>query len=336
MHRVVGADAEAVVAGEAVAAGQAATGLEQGRALVEALDDLLERALAADVLEERSDRPRSIGVVPGVELLERRQLRPPAGPPATPRSQLSMHGRPGCPCPIATATIRSAGDHVAAGEDARVTGHHPLVDLDDAILDADPLEALEQGQVGALAEGQHQAVRVELLELAGRLRECRRRRAPSARAARVLAGRGDRREPAEGDPLLLGLLHLLRVGRHPLAGAAIDDHRLGAGPAPRVRAASSAVFATAVDDDAAGRAGAARPSSIAVQHRDGVENVRGRPAGEIDVAGDVRADRQEGGVVFALAHRLGERLDTARCSRARLRARGSGRSRRRASSRGRR
>src|SRR5688500_15227779 len=46
-HGVVGADAVAVVAGEAVAAREAAAGLEQGVRLVEALHHLVEGPLAA-------------------------------------------------------------------------------------------------------------------------------------------------------------------------------------------------------------------------------------------------------------------------------------------------
>src|SRR4051794_6716543 len=74
--RVVGADAVAVVAGQAVAAGQTATGLEERRRLVQAADDLLERRLPAGDVERRADRLGRVAVVPGVELVEGRELRP--------------------------------------------------------------------------------------------------------------------------------------------------------------------------------------------------------------------------------------------------------------------
>ena len=69
-HGVVGADAVAVVAGEAAAAGQAAAGLEQRRGGVEAAGDLFERGLAARELERRAHGARRVVVVPRVERLE--------------------------------------------------------------------------------------------------------------------------------------------------------------------------------------------------------------------------------------------------------------------------
>ena len=77
-HRVVGADAVAVVAGEAAAARQAAAGLEQRRGRVEAAGDLLERGLAAGELERRAHRARRVVVVPRVERVERRRACPAA------------------------------------------------------------------------------------------------------------------------------------------------------------------------------------------------------------------------------------------------------------------
>ena len=63
------------------------------------------------------------------------------------------------------------GHHVAAGEDARVAGHQVRADLHDAVVDLDARHAVEQRQVGLLAEREHERVGLELLELAGRLRE---------------------------------------------------------------------------------------------------------------------------------------------------------------------
>jgi hypothetical protein len=70
---VVGAGAVAVVAAEAVAAGQAAAGLEQRRQCVQAAGDLVERGGAAGGLQRRPDHERGVGVVPGVEPVELRQ-----------------------------------------------------------------------------------------------------------------------------------------------------------------------------------------------------------------------------------------------------------------------
>ena len=50
------------------------------------------------------------------------------------------------------------GHHVATGEDALVAGHHALVDLHDAVLDLEAGHAVEQRQVGFLAEREHERV----------------------------------------------------------------------------------------------------------------------------------------------------------------------------------
>jgi hypothetical protein len=68
--RVVGADAVAVVAREAVAARQAPPGLELGGLLVEPADDLVERRLTADAVELGAQRARRVGVVPRVQLVD--------------------------------------------------------------------------------------------------------------------------------------------------------------------------------------------------------------------------------------------------------------------------
>ena len=44
-------------------------------------------------------------------------------------------------------------DHVAAGEDALVPGHHVRPDLDDTILNLDAGDVVEQREVGLLAQG---------------------------------------------------------------------------------------------------------------------------------------------------------------------------------------
>src|SRR5215470_2043147 len=64
---VVRADAVAVVAFEAVAAGHAAAGLVQGGRLVEPADDLVEGRGAARGVEHRPNGRRGVGEVPGVE-----------------------------------------------------------------------------------------------------------------------------------------------------------------------------------------------------------------------------------------------------------------------------
>ena len=68
-HGVVGTDAVAIVALEAVAAGQAAPRLVERIALVEALDHLLEGRGAARHFQHRPQRLGRFAVIPGVELV---------------------------------------------------------------------------------------------------------------------------------------------------------------------------------------------------------------------------------------------------------------------------
>jgi hypothetical protein len=49
-------------------------------------------------------------------------------------------------------------------------GHHVRIDLHHAVLDLEAGHAVEQRQVHVLAERQHDRVRLERLEFAGRLR----------------------------------------------------------------------------------------------------------------------------------------------------------------------
>ena len=273
------------------------------------LHDLLEGALAADVLEQRPHGPGGVGVVPRVERVEagelaaRRRLHGDAAQPAVDAARRA-----------AAVADRNrdhplAGHHVAAGEDAGVAGHHALVDLDPAVLDARVGELGEQREVGALAEREDHAVGVELLVLAGRLGEAVLVQAhaldPQARGAVPRRGRGDRGEPAERDALLLGLAQLVGVGGHPLARAAVDDHGLRPRQPPRAAGGVQGGVAAAVHDDAPPELRALALLE-AVQQRDRVDHVRGGAAGDLDVARDVRADREEGGVVGALAQLVAE------------------------------
>src|SRR4029453_17514714 len=69
-HRVVRADAIAVVTFEAVAARQAAASFEERISLVKAADDFVERRLPAHHVEQRLHALRRVAVVPGIQLLK--------------------------------------------------------------------------------------------------------------------------------------------------------------------------------------------------------------------------------------------------------------------------
>src|ERR1700693_4702559 len=73
-HRIVRADAVAVVALEAIATGKTPARLVKRVGLVEPALHLLERALSASNFEHRPHRLRCIGVVPGIEFVEGGEL----------------------------------------------------------------------------------------------------------------------------------------------------------------------------------------------------------------------------------------------------------------------
>src|SRR5690349_8635547 len=73
-HGIVRAHAVAIVALEAVAAGQAAARLVERIGLVEPALHLLEGALPAGDFEQRPHRLRRVGVVPGIELVDAREF----------------------------------------------------------------------------------------------------------------------------------------------------------------------------------------------------------------------------------------------------------------------
>ena len=190
------------------------------------------------------------------------------------------------------------GHHVAAGEDPRVAGHHVRRRPDHAVLDLDARHAVEQRQVGVLAEREHHRVRLELLELAGGLGEARLVELHLLDHELALVGLLDRGEPAHQHALLLGLLDLEVVGGHALARAPVDDDRLlGAEPLGRARHVHRGV-AAAVDDHAAPEHRLLL-ALHAAQHREGVEDVRGLAGGDVGALADVRADREEGRVEAA-------------------------------------
>ena len=107
-HCVVGADREAVVAVEAVAARHAAARLEQSRGLVETADDLFERRSPPCQLEERLRRPWRVRVVPRVECSKVAGLAASSGAGVCSRSQASIERAASLPCPTPTVTVRSA------------------------------------------------------------------------------------------------------------------------------------------------------------------------------------------------------------------------------------
>ena len=199
------------------------------------------------------------------------------------------------------------GHHVAAREHPRVAGHQVRADADDAVVDLDLRHPLDQRQVALLAEREHERVGLELLELAGGLREAGLVELHPLQHQLALLGALDRREPAHQHALLLGLVDLDLVGRHRLARAPVDDDRLLGAEALRGPRRVHRRVAAAVDGDAAPEQ-RLLARLHAVQHRDRVEHVRGAARGDVGALADLGADGEEGGVEAV----LGDRLDDVR------------------------
>ena len=126
-----------------------------------------------------------------------------------------------------------------AGEHARAPGHQRARHLHGAIaLELHPRHRAQERGVGVLAERQDHRVRRERLEAPGRLREPRIVELHHLDLQLLALKRLDRPQPVDPHALPLGVLRLLLVRGHLLAGAAVDDQRLlarpgGAPSAPR-------------------------------------------------------------------------------------------------------
>ena len=107
----------------------------------------------------------------------------------------------------------AAGEHAGA---ARSSSSGPTCTTPSSTVDAG--DALEEREIGVLAEGQDQRVGTQLLELARSARDCRRRPASSSRARACRRSKPvDGREPPDGDALVERLVELVAVGGHALA-----------------------------------------------------------------------------------------------------------------------
>ena len=157
--------------------------------------------------------------------------------------------------------------HVAAGKDALAAGHHVRSDADDAVGHLDLRDPLDQAEIGVLAEGEHERVGLELVELAGRLGVAAVVELHPFDDQTPGVGAFDRRQPAHENALFERFLDLEVVRRHPLARSAVDDDRLiGAEPLGSARGIERGVTA-AVYDDPAGRASASPPPPCSAASR---------------------------------------------------------------------
>src|SRR3974390_366320 len=159
-HRVVRADAVAIVTLEAIAAGKAPPRFIERVGLVESALHLLEGVLSPRDFQHWPHRLWRVGVVPGIELVVARDFA---------RGLCRQHVS-AQPCvDIARRLLSVAyrdrdgalgGHHVAAGEDAGVAGHHVGPDLHHAVLDLEPWHAIEQRQIDVLPKREHERIRL--------------------------------------------------------------------------------------------------------------------------------------------------------------------------------
>ena len=223
-----------------------------------------------------------------------------------------------------------ARHHVAAREHAGAAGLERRRHLHGAVaLELHSRHLAQERGVGLLAEREDHGVGGERLEPAGRLRVAGLVELHHLDLQlRAVEGR-DRPQPVDPHAFPLGVLGLLEMGRHLLAGAPVDDQRLvRAQPAGDPGGVHRRV-AAAVDRHAAADH---RPlaGGDAAQERHRVDDPAGIPGRDVDPLGQVGADRDEDRVESRppRARRRGPRPG-ARRSSARPTPR-SGRARRRA------
>ena len=197
------------------------------------------------------------------------------------------------PCPIAKGDGALGRDHVAAGEDARVTGHHRLVrPARRRPPPGTPGSSFEERHVRFLAEHEDERVGLQLLQLPGRLWE------PGLVELHALdhelAGvpRADGNSHLNEYALPLRLLDLEVVRGHAVAGAPVDDDRLLRAEALCGAGDVHGRVPAAVDGDAAAEQWPLL-ALHAAQERDGVEDACGRARRDVRPLADVRADGDE-------------------------------------------
>ena len=170
------------------------------------------------------------------------------------------------------------------------------------VVDDDAGDDVEQRDVRFLAEREHERVGLELFELACRLREAGlvelHPLEHELATVRVLDGR----EPLHLDSLVLCLLHLEVVSRHPVPGATVDHDRFLRAETPRGAGSVHRGVAAAVHRDPATERGALL-AFHAAQQGDGIDDVRCLAGRDVGALADLGADCDEDGIETVFAHR---------------------------------
>ena len=177
---------------------------------------------------------RRVLVVPGVEHVEGGELPRRLGRGRQTGSQSSMRSAATRPCPMATVTDRSPGVTSPGGEDPRLSGHHRGV----VCTTPRPRSTCSSPVRSDRSESCPRASTTESAASTsvrpGGLREAGLVELHLLDDDRTVLDVADGGQPAEPDALLLGLVDLAVVRRHPVPGPAVDDERvLGAEPLGR-------------------------------------------------------------------------------------------------------
>ena len=188
-----------------------------------------------------------------------------------------------------------------------MAGHQVGVDLDHAVADFEAGNVVEQAEIDVLAEGEDDGIGFQRLVFAGRLREALFVELHLLDGDRFVAGLLDRRQPLDHDAFLHRLFDFEVVRGHVIAGAAVDDDRLGAHALGGAGDVDGGV-AAAVDHDAATEHRLVF-AFHAAQHRDGVDHLGDAAGRDRRAFADVCADGQEGGVEAVGLHRLEDVVD---------------------------
>jgi hypothetical protein len=307
--RVLRTSPIAIVALEAVAAAQAALRLPPGFLFCESGDDLAESLGALAALENLLHGRVRVAEHRQIEHGEihhgraRRYLVLASVEPGVdmPSRQLSMTDRDG--------DGSLARHHVAAGEHARMAGHHVGSDHDGSVLlEIDSRHAAQEAGIGVLAQREHDRVGLELFELSGRARPAFLVQLHHLDRQRRAGDLLDAGEPLDLDALLERLVGLERVRRHVGAVAAVDDQGLfgteALGGSRRIHGG----VAAAVDHHAATEA-RRFADAHAAQQAHGVEHVGDVARRYVDVFRYVSTDRDEHGIEPAVCELAEKVLD---------------------------
>jgi hypothetical protein len=178
------------------------------------------------------------------------------------------------------------------------------IDVDDVVLEPHPGQLVQEAGVGLLADGQDDGVGLELLEAAGAVRLAVLVELHHL-DGELLADVGDGAQPVHLDALALGLLALLLVRRHLRGGAPVDhDGLLGAEPLGDPGGVHGGVAAAVDGDPASDHRLLAGADLVQEAHR--VDHPGGIHVRDVDLLGQVGADRHEDGVEPALGLLLGQ------------------------------